>query len=94
MENLVKQQQFEKIESEFFLSKNLLTILFFISFTGIFIGTIGWVLSPTFLWKMPDYYFINITLATFVLLGLALAGKKYTRDLRVAYMELKTIQRS
>ena len=92
MENLVEQKQFEKIESDFFLSRNLLSILFLISFTGIIIGILGWILSPTFLWKMPDYYYINITLATFVLLGLALVGKKITRDLRVTYLELKTIQ--
>lgn len=92
MENPVKQQQFEKLESEFFLSKNLLTILFLISFSGIIIGTLGWILSPTFLWKMPDYYYIIITLATLVLLGLALAAKKFNRDLQLAYLELKTIQ--
>jgi hypothetical protein len=92
MGNLLKQKQFEKIESEFLLSKSLLSVLFFISFSGIFIGTTGWILSPTFLWRLPDYYYLNITLAAFILLGLALAGKKLTQNLRMAYSELKTIQ--
>ncbi|MBR9998494.1 MAG: hypothetical protein KFF73_05950 [Cyclobacteriaceae bacterium] len=90
MEDLQRQKQFEKIESEFFISKGLLAILFIISFSGLLVGLFGLILSPTFLWKIPEYYYMIITFTTFVLLGLALIGRIFIQNLKMAYSELKT----
>jgi len=85
MEDL--QQQLEKIKSEFILSNTLLTVLFFVSFTGLVVGLMGWLHIPIFLWMIPETYYITMAAAALTLMGLTLLGRTLIRNLRISFAE-------
>lgn len=89
MEDLHQQQILEKIESDFYLSNGLLAILFLVSLSGLLVGLTGWIFSTVLLWMIPDSYYVIISLAAFILMGLTLIGQAYIRNLRVSYAKLK-----
>jgi len=89
MENLQQQNQFKEIESEFYLSKSALVVLFFISIAGLLIGLSGWITSPGILWQIPESYYIFITFATIILLGLTFTVRILMQSLSLAITELK-----
>jgi hypothetical protein len=92
MENLSLQKQYEKLESEFYLSRRLIPVLFILSFAGILVGLIGWILSPGMLWKIPVNYYMIITTAAIVLLGFTFIGRIATGNLKLTFSKLKTYQ--
>jgi len=91
MENQQIKKQYEKLESEFYLSKGLLGVLFILSFTGIAVGLLGWIISPGILWKLPVSNYILITSAAVILLGLTFIGRIASRNLTMTFSRLKTI---
>jgi hypothetical protein len=89
MENLQLQKKFHQLESEFHLFRGILSILFYLSFTGIAVGLFGWILSPGVLWKIPVSYYILITTAAVILLGLTYVGRLASRNLTLTFSRLK-----
>jgi hypothetical protein len=92
MENLSLQKQYEKLESEFYLSRKLIRVLFILSFSGILIGLIGWISSPGMLWKIPVNYYMLITTAAIILLGFTFIGNVAAGNLKLTFSKLKKYQ--